>query len=69
MSAGGATCLGLQGRDALRRALKAAMHAAGVRNPAAAELDRLMAYAVDQIEHAMVLDRIAIAMGEQDPHA
>jgi hypothetical protein len=64
----GATGLGIAARDALRRALSAAMQAGGTKRPAGADLDRLMAYAIDQVEHAMVLDRIAIAMGEQDPH-
>lgn len=65
----GAYGLGLGARDALRRALKAAMQAGGVRNPTAADLDRLMAYAIDQVEHAMLLDRVAAERHGQDPHA
>lgn len=61
--------LGTLARDALRRSITAAMQAGGTRRPPQAEVDRITAYAVDQVEHAMILDRAAGETRAQDPHA
>ena len=59
--------LGIAARDALRRTIIAAMQAGGTRRPEQGIFNDLMVDALNQVEHAMVLDRARAAALEQDP--
>jgi hypothetical protein len=60
--------LGTLTRDALRRSLVAAMQAGARGGTTRADVDRLLTYAVDQIEHAMILDGLRADQLALDPH-
>jgi hypothetical protein len=55
-------------RDALRRSIVAAIQAGGTRRPQQDMIERLVTYAIDQIEHGMILDSVMAEQPAQDPH-